>query len=70
MRFKSGPAIYVQFDGGNTGRVGTGGFMIVDSQEVEVVRAGKWFGNGMTNNEAKALACCKAIACLARLQQQ
>ena len=69
-RFKSGPAIHVQFDGGSTGGVGTGGFVIVDSQGVEVVRAGKWFGNGLTNNEAEALACREAIACLARLQQQ
>ena len=42
----------------------------MDAQGVEVVRAGKWFGNGLTNNEAEALACCKAIACLACLQQQ
>ena len=42
----------------------------MDLQGVEVVRAVKWFGNGLTNNEAEALACCKAIACLAHLQQQ
>ena len=68
-RFKTGPAIHVQFDGGSAGGVGTGGFVIVDAEGVEVVHAGKYFGPGMTNNEAKALACREAIACLARLQQ-
>ena len=42
----------------------------MDAQGAEVVRADKWFGNGMTNNEAEALACHKAIAYLACLQQQ
>ena len=69
-RFKSGPAVHVQFDGGSTGGVGTGGFVIVDAQGAKVVRAGKWFGNGIANNEAEGLACHEAIACLARLQQQ
>lgn len=43
-RFKPGPAVHVQFDGGSAGGVGTAGFVIVDGQGHEVVRAGKWLG--------------------------
>ena len=47
--------------------MGTGGFVIVDSCGREIVRAGRWFGRGLTNNEAEALACREALTCLASL---
>ena len=57
----------MQFDGGSTDGVGTGGFVIVDPRGREIVRAGCWFGRGLTNNEAEALACHKALMCLSKL---
>ncbi|MCG8385512.1 MAG: hypothetical protein MJA30_08235 [Cytophagales bacterium] len=43
-RFKDGPVLHVQFDGGSIGGVGTGGFVIIDSSGKEIVRVGHWFG--------------------------
>ena len=40
----------------------------MDADGVEVVRAGKYFGEGLTNNEAEAYALREAVACLRRLQ--
>ena len=59
--------MHVQFDGGSTDGVGTGGFVIVDPHGKEIVRAGCWFGRGLTNNEAEALACREALMCLSNL---
>ena len=39
----------------------------MDADGVEVVRAGKYFGEGLTNNEAEAYALREAVACLRRL---
>ena len=44
--------------------------MIVDSGGKEVVRAGKFFGGGMTNNEAESLALKEAMDCLLEARQQ
>ena len=63
-RFKKGPAVHLQFDGGSQGGVGTGGFVILDGAGREVVRAGKYFGEGLTNNEAESLALKEAMQCL------
>ena len=38
--------------------------MILDGAGKEVVRAGKYFGEGMTNNEAESLALKEAMECL------
>ena len=53
-RFRKRPFIHVQFDGGSAEGVGTGGFVIIDPGGEEVIRAGKYFGPGLTNNEAEA----------------
>ena len=63
-RFKPGPFVHVQFDGGSVEGVGTGGFTIVGPDGAELVRAGKFFGEGYTNNEAEALAMMEALNCL------
>ena len=55
-RFQSGPHIHVQFDGGAQDGHGTGGFVILDQDQKEIVRAGRYYGPGRTNNEAEAFA--------------
>ena len=62
-----GKFVHVQFDGGSQAGVGTGGFVILDSNGDEVIRAGKYFGAGFTNNEAELFALREALACLNRL---
>ena len=57
----------MQFDGGSTDGVGTGGFVIVEPRGKEIVQAVCWFGRGLTNNEAEALACREALTCLSNL---
>ena len=59
--------MHVQFDGGSTDGVGTGGFVIVEPHGKEIVWAVCCFGRGLTNNEAEALACCEALTCLSNL---
>ena len=44
-----------------------GGFLILDSKGKEVVRVGRYYGPGKTNNEAESFAMRDAIQCLARL---
>ena len=55
-RFTKGPAIHVQFDGGAQDGHGTGGFVILDKDGKEVVRVGRYYGPGRTNNEAEGFA--------------
>ena len=55
-RFAPGKAIHVQFDGGSTDGIGTGGFVILDGDDNEIVRAGRFYGPGRTNNEAESFA--------------
>ena len=64
-RFAPGKAIHVQFDGGSADGVGTGGFVILDGDDNEVVRAGRFYGPGRTNNEAESFAMRDAVHCLA-----
>lgn len=66
-RFSAGPSIHVQFDGGSQDGHGTGGFVILDQDNKEIVRAGRYYGPGRTNNEAEAFALRDALACLARI---
>lgn len=47
--------------------MGTGGFVILDPEGKEVIRVGRYYGPGRTNNEAEAFAMRDAIQCLARL---
>ena len=68
-RFSKGPAIHVQFDGGAQDGHGTGGFVILDDGGKEVVRAGRYYGPGRTNNEAEAFAMRDAMQCLAKLRR-
>ena len=68
-RFRPGPAVHVQFDGGCSDGEATGGFVILDTEGKEVIRAGKYFGNGQTNNEAEALALREAMNCLVQLKR-
>ena len=51
-----GPAVYVQFDGGCSDGEAAGGFINLDTERKEVIRAGKFFGNGQTSNKSEALA--------------
>ncbi len=44
--------------------VGTGGFVIVNSAGEELIRAGSYYGQGFTNNEAEAYALKDALECL------
>ena len=46
----------MQFDGGSAFGAGTGGFVIMDPDGKEGVRAGEFFGEGFTNNEAETMA--------------
>lgn len=69
-RFTPGPAVHVQFDGGSAEGHGTGGFVILDSVGKEVVRAGRYYGPGRTNNEAEAFAMRDAVECLARIRHR
>ncbi len=55
-RFSKGPHVHVQFDGGSQDGHGTGGFVILDDQGNEIVRVGRYYGPGRTNNEAEAFA--------------
>ena len=69
-RFAKGPAIHVQFDGGAQDGHGTGGFVILDKDGQEVVRVGRYYGSGRTNNEAEGFAMRDAMQCLARLRRR
>ena len=60
-RFTSGPALHVQFDGGAQDGIGTGGFVILDGEGKELVRIGRHYGPGRTNNEAEAFAMRDAV---------
>ena len=60
----------MQFDGGAQSGVGTGGFVIVRSNGEELVRAGRYYGPGYTNNEAEATAMLDALECLQCLRQK
>ena len=69
-RFRSGPFVHVQFDGGSVEGVGTEGFTIVGPEGDELIRAGRYFGDGYTNNEAEALAMMEALNCLNELRKR
>ncbi len=66
-RFQPGPHIHVQFDGGSQNGIGTGGFVILDQDQKEIIRAGRYYGPGRTNNEAEAFALRDALQCLSRI---
>ena len=68
-RFSKGPAVHVQFDGGAQDGHGTGGFVILDQDAREVIRVGRYYGPGRTNNEAEGFAMRDAVQCLARLSR-
>ena len=55
-RFVRGKAVHVQFDGGSAEGHGTGGFVILDCEGQEIIRVGRYYGPGRTNNEAEAFA--------------
>lgn len=42
----------------------------MDSEGKEVVRAGRYYGPGRTNNEAEAFAMRDAVECLARIRHR
>ena len=69
-RFAKGPAVHVQFDGGAQDGHGTGGFVILDQAGKEVIRVGRYYGPGRTNNEAEGFAMWDAVQCLARLSRR
>ena len=66
-RFASGKALHVQFDGGVYDGVGTGGFVILDGNRQEVIRAGRYYGPGQTNNKAESFAMRDVVHCLQAL---
>ena len=68
-RFEKGPNIHVQFDGGAQDGHGTGGFVILDTEGREIVRVGRYYGPGRTNNEAEAFAMRDCVQCLSRLEK-
>ena len=68
-RFQKGDAIHVQFDGGSQEGHGTGGFVILNQHGTEIVRVGRYYGAGRTNNEAEAFAMRDAVQCLAKLRR-
>ena len=47
-----------------------GGFVILDMDCKEVVWAGRYYGPGQTNNEAKSFAIQDALQCLSKLIQE
>lgn len=69
-RFHKGPATHIQFDGGAAEGVGTGGFVILNSEGKEIIRVGRYYGPGRTNNEAEAFAMRDAVQCLAKLRHR
>ena len=69
-RFAKGPHIHIQFDGGSQDGHGTGGFVILDHNHQEVVRVGRYYGPGRTNNEAEAFALRDALQCFCRLHHR
>jgi len=60
-RFAKGPATHVQFDGGSQDGHGTGGFVILDKDGREIIRVGRYYGPGRTNNEAEGFAMRDAV---------
>ena len=66
-RFASGKAVHVQFDGGAQDGVGMGGFVILDGEGKEVVRAGCYYGPGQTNNKAESFTMRDTVQCLQAL---
>ena len=69
-QFAKGPHIHIQFDGGSQDGHGIGGFVILDHNHQEVVRVGRYYGPGRTNNKAKAFALRDALQCLCRLHHR
>ena len=60
-RFHRGPAAHILFDGGSARGRGTAGYVIIDSEGAEVCRVGLKLGEGVTNNEAEALAAYRSL---------
>ena len=60
-RFMKGKAVHVKFDSGSQDGIGTGGFVILDGDGKEIVRAGRFYGPGRTNNEAESFALRDAV---------
>lgn len=60
-RLHPGPASHILFDGGSTSGRGTAGYVIIDAEGSEVCRVGLQLGEGVTNNEAEALAAYRAL---------
>ena len=47
-----------------------GGFVILDTDGKEVIRAGHYYRPGRTNNKAKSFAVWDALQCLSKLIQE
>ena len=60
----------MQFDGGSQSGIGTGGFILAESDGTELVRGGADYGPGFTNNEAEAYSLRDALECLAQFRAQ
>ena len=69
-RFLPGKFMHAQFDGGSEDGLGTGGFVIIDGNEKEIVRMGTYYGSGWTNNEAKMFTARDCIVVLAKLSKK
>ena len=60
-RFIPGPAVHILFDGGAQKGEGTAGYIIIGTQEKEIVIVGLKMGQGVTNNEAESWALLSAM---------
>ena len=47
-----------------------GRFVILDADGKEVIRAGRYYGPGQTNNEVESFAIRDALQCLSKLVQE
>ena len=59
--FHKGPAAHILFDGGSAQGKGTAGYVIINSEGAEICTVGLRLGEGITNNEAEALAAYRAL---------
>lgn len=70
VQFKSSKAIHVYFDKGSQKGYSIGRFIILDSNGQEGICMNKYYGLGLTNNEAKSVALYYALNCLVKLTHQ
>ena len=62
--------MHVKFDGGSEDGLGTGGFVIIDSEGKEVIRIRTYYWPRRTNSKAEMFAARDCMAVLAKLSKK